>query len=135
MLSTFSTYFDINVLLLINRRLIPLVCLRNPLGALKIVQSVRSLTITYASPAHGKAYFPVTKLTSFKIGDHSFRFRFLMIAVWVWQSLGLELTYNYGVENYEVGTGLTHIAVAVENPKAPSQLQSRCHSKHEGQPD
>ena len=58
-----------------------------------------------------------------------------MIAVWVWQSLGLELTYNYGVENYEVGTGLTHIAVAVENPKAPGQLQSRCHSKHEGQPD
>ena len=41
-----------------------------------------------------------------------------MIAVWIWESLGLELTYNYGVENYEVGTGLTHIAVAVENPKA-----------------
>lgn len=45
-----------------------------------------------------------------------------MIAVWVWQSLGLELTYNYGVENYEVGTGLTHIAVAVENPKAPQSV-------------
>lgn len=33
------------------------------------------------------------------------------------ESFCLELTYNYGVENYEVGTGLTHIAVAVENPK------------------
>lgn len=30
---------------------------------------------------------------------------------------GLELTYNYGIESYDVGTGLTHVAVAVENPK------------------
>lgn len=35
----------------------------------------------------------------------------------LWQPWGLELTYNYGVDNYEVGTGLTHVAVAVENPE------------------
>lgn len=33
------------------------------------------------------------------------------------ESFCLELTYNYGVDNYEVGTGLTHVAVAVENPE------------------
>eukprot|EP00435_Cladocopium_sp_Y103_P063884 s719_g25.t1 len=33
------------------------------------------------------------------------------------ESFCLELTYNYGVDNYKVGTGLMHVAVAVENPK------------------
>ncbi len=30
----------------------------------------------------------------------------------------LELTYNYGVENYETGTGYGHIAIAVRNAAA-----------------
>eukprot|EP00438_Fugacium_kawagutii_P024835 Skav205737 [mRNA] locus=scaffold1496:189452:197472:+ [translate_table: standard] len=37
----------------------------------------------------------------------------------------LELTYNYGVENYDVGTGLTHVAVVVENPKVSFEAQAQ----------
>jgi len=33
------------------------------------------------------------------------------------ESFCLELTFNYGIDHYDAGSGLTHIAVAVENPR------------------
>ena len=34
------------------------------------------------------------------------------------QGAVLELTYNYGVDRYELGTGYGHVAIAVDNARA-----------------